>query len=112
MKFNPNYPSPDRKPNAIIEFNQKQLAAYLARARGPGETSMKFKDRPRPTGEAARVGWTTYNLALSPDAGPGSLGIKGPDNDGSDCSIGVPSKLRQMPHAGNTNFDGTVALRE
>src|SRR5215471_3102219 len=62
MKFIPNYPSPDGKPNAIINFNQKELAAYLARARGPGESSMKFKDRPRPTGEAARVTWTTYDL--------------------------------------------------
>ena len=69
MKFIPNYPSPDRKPNAIIEFNQKELAAYLARARGPGESSMKFKDRPRPTGEAARVTWTTYDLPLNPDVG-------------------------------------------
>src|SRR5437764_3612583 len=31
------YPGPGTKPNAIIDFNQKQLAAYLARARGPGE---------------------------------------------------------------------------
>ena len=52
---------PNAKPNGIIEFNQKELAAYLARARGPGETSMKFKERPRPTGEAARVVWTTYD---------------------------------------------------
>src|SRR6266849_3710310 len=37
------YPGPGAKPNGIIDFNQKQLAAYLARARGPGESSMKFK---------------------------------------------------------------------
>src|SRR5437870_1751161 len=35
MKFIPNYPGPDAKANAIIQFNQKELAAYLARARGP-----------------------------------------------------------------------------
>ena len=58
---------PNAKPNGIIEFNRKELAAYLARARGPGETSMKFKDRPRPTGEAARVVWTTYDVPLNPD---------------------------------------------
>ena len=45
------YPGPGAKPNGIIEFNQKQLASYLARARGPGESSMKFKDRPRPSGD-------------------------------------------------------------
>ncbi len=49
------YPRPDDKPTGNIEFHQKELADYLARARGPGETSMKFKLRPRPSGEAARV---------------------------------------------------------
>ena len=65
---------PNAKANAIIEFNQKELAAYLARARGPGETSMKFKERPRPTGEAARAAWTLYDLPLNPDAGIGTKG--------------------------------------
>src|SRR5947209_3992129 len=36
---------PNAKANGIIEFNQKELAAYLARARGPGATSMKFTQR-------------------------------------------------------------------
>src|SRR5579862_6663890 len=62
------YPGPNAKANGIIEFNRKDLAAYLARARGPGETSLKIKDRPRPTGEAARVVWTTYDVPLSPIA--------------------------------------------
>jgi len=62
------YPGPGAKANGIIDFNQKQLAAYLARARGPGESSMKFKPRPRPTGEAARAVWTTYELPLNPGA--------------------------------------------
>src|SRR5258708_251842 len=53
MKFIPNYPGPNAKANAIIQFNQKELAAYLARARGPGESSIKVKDRARPTGESA-----------------------------------------------------------
>ena len=48
------------KPNAIIDFHQKELAAYLARARGPGESSLKITPRPRPAGEAARVVWTLY----------------------------------------------------
>ena len=102
------YPGANAKVSQIIEYNRKDLAAYLARARGPGETSMKFKDRPRPTGEAARVVWTTYDLSLNPDAGPGTLGLKGPDNDGSDWSLGVTSKLGQMPHDGNMDFDGNV----
>src|SRR6266581_2327111 len=35
------YPGPNAKSNQIMERHQKQLAAYLARARGPGESSMK-----------------------------------------------------------------------
>src|SRR3954454_12627888 len=45
----------DKAPNPILEANQKELAAYLARARGPGESAMKIKLRPRPSGEAARA---------------------------------------------------------
>src|SRR5579863_1066301 len=33
------YQGPSAKANGIMEFNQKELAAYLARARGPGESS-------------------------------------------------------------------------
>jgi streptogramin lyase len=102
------YPGPNGKVSKIIEFNRKELAAYLARARGPGETSMTFKDRPRPTGEAARVVWTTYDLPLNPDAGPGTLGLTNPDNDGSDWSSGVTSKLGQMPHDGGMDLEGNV----
>ena len=47
-----------------IEFHQKQLAAYLAPARGPGETSMKFNLRPRPSGEAARVVFKEYDFPM------------------------------------------------
>ena len=61
--------APDHKPSPVLEHNQKQLAAYLARARGPGETSMKFNLRPRPSGEAARVVFTDYEAPPDPDVG-------------------------------------------
>src|SRR5438067_12498200 len=41
------YQGPEHKATPNIEFHQKELAAYLARARGPGATSMKFNLRPR-----------------------------------------------------------------
>src|SRR5580692_4711773 len=101
------YPGPGAKPNGIIDFNQKQLAAYLARARGPGETPMKFEPRPRPTGEAARVVWTTYELPLNPDAGIGTNAKYNP-NDGSDWSLGTTSKLGELPHDGGMGLDGNL----
>src|SRR5580704_8172969 len=101
------YPGPGAKPNGIIEYNQKELAAYLARARGPGETSMKFNKRPRPTGEAARVTWTTYELPLNPDAGIG-IRVKYNPNDGSDWMLGTTSKLGELPHDGGMGQDGNL----
>jgi len=63
------YQGADHKASPVLEHNQKQLAAYLARARGPGETSMKFNLRPRPSGEAARVVFTDYEAPPDPDVG-------------------------------------------
>src|SRR6195256_5261302 len=101
------YPGPNAKPNGIIDFNQKQLAAYLARARGPGESSMKFKERPRPTGEAARAVWTTYDLPLNPDAGIGTNAKYNP-NPGTDWAMGTTSKLGELPHDGGMGLDGNL----
>src|SRR3954453_4580681 len=46
-----SYMGKERPASGILEFHQKELAAYLTRARGPGATSMKLKPEPRPTGE-------------------------------------------------------------
>jgi streptogramin lyase len=99
------YPGPNAKPNQILERHQKQLAAYLARARGPGETSMKVAPRPRPTGEAARAVWTLYDVPLNPDAG---IGTRYNANDGTDWAMGTTSKLGQLPHDGALGLDGTI----
>jgi streptogramin lyase len=99
------YPGPNAKPNQILERHQKQLAAYLARARGPGESSMKVAPRPRPTGEAARAVWTLYDVPLNPDAG---IGTRYNANDGTDWAQGTTSKLGQLPHDGALGLDGTI----
>jgi streptogramin lyase len=99
------YPGPNARVNEIMDRNQKELAAYLARARGPGETSMKFTPRPRPTGEAARVVWKIYDLPLNPDTG---IGTKYQDNDGTDWALGQPSKLGELPHDGGMGLDGNL----
>jgi streptogramin lyase len=99
------YPGPNAKPNQVMERHQKQLAAYLSRARGPGESSMKVVPRPRPTGEAARAVWTLYDIPLNPDAG---IGTRYNANDGTDWSLGTTSKLGQLPHDGALGFDGTI----
>jgi streptogramin lyase len=91
--------------NGIIEHSQKELAAYLARARGPGESSVKVAQRPRPSGEAARATWTLYDLPLNPDTG---IGTKYNNNDGTDWSLGTTSKIGQLPHDGGMGLDGNL----
>jgi streptogramin lyase len=93
---------PDHKPTPNIEFHQKQLAAYLARARGPGETSLKFKLRPRPSGETARVVFKEYDFPVE----GGHL----PSNDGSDWSLGTPSGLNHINgvHDAQADLDGNI----
>src|SRR5213595_966219 len=99
------YPGPNAKSNQIMERHQKELSAYLARARGPGESSMKLATRARPTGEAARAVWTLYDLPLNPDAG---IGTRYNPNDGTDWALGTTSKIGQLPHDGGMGLDGNL----
>src|SRR5262249_5489665 len=84
------YQGADHKASPVLEHNQRELAAYLARARGPGETSMKFNLRPRPSGEAARVVFTDYEAPPDPDVG---MPYKVLTNNGTDWSVGTPSVI-------------------
>ena len=42
------YVGKERQPSGILDYHQKDLAAYLARARGPGESSMQLQARSAP----------------------------------------------------------------
>jgi streptogramin lyase len=99
------YQGPDSKPSAILDFNQKELAAYLARARGPEESSLKIKPRPRPSGEAARAVFTEYDLPLNPDL---NLGTTYQTNDGADWTLATTSKWGILPHDAGMDFEGNL----
>ncbi len=88
------YQGDDAKPNGILDFHEKELAAYLARARGPGPTSMKFKFRPRPSGENARVVYREYDVPVDPELGVDKTATA----DGSDWSLGSPSHGGTLIH--------------
>ena len=98
---------PERALNANIERNQKELAAYLAKARGPGETSMKFNLRPRPSGEAARVVFREYDVPLAADEG---MPYKYLPHNGSDWSQGTPSGMNHANgvHDAQLDLDGNI----
>ena len=81
---------PKRAPDGSIQAHEKELAAYLTAARGPGPTTMQFHLRPRPTGEAARVVFQEYDIPMDPDVhSPTKYAIE----NGSDWSLGTPSGM-------------------
>ncbi len=98
---------PERALNGTIDTHQKEIAAYLARARGPGETSMRFHLKPRPSGEAARVVYREYDVPLDPDMG---LPYKYLPLDGSDWSLGTGSLMNGANgvHDAQLDLDGNI----
>ena len=93
--------------NASIQGHEKELAAYLARARGPGPTSMKFNLLPRPNGEAARVVFKEYDVPTNSDSGVSWQYVL---NNGSDWSKGTPSLVfgNNSVHDAVQDLDGNV----
>lgn len=77
--------------NGTIESHMDELAAYLAKARGPEPSAMDFSHmRSPPRGEAARVVFREYDVPV--DTSEPQDYIYNP-NDGRDWSYGTPSKF-------------------
>ncbi len=89
----------------MLDFHQKELAAYLARAARSRPGGFKITSRPRPAGEAARAVFTEYDVPLNPDQA-----LPAPDhpNDGSDWSLGTPSRVGSLPHDAAADLDGNL----
>ena len=96
------YQGPEHKSTPNIDFHQKELAAYLAKARGPGESSMKFNLRPRPSGEAARAVIKEYDFPMEQGH---TISM-----DGSDWSLGTGSSMNHVagPHDAQMDLDGNI----
>ena len=80
------YAPEDAKPNPVIHAYKQELAEYLGRVRGPGNSPLNLKLLPRPTGESARIVVTEYDLSR-PDM-PGWI----MEHNGVDWSEGTPSR--------------------
>jgi streptogramin lyase len=80
----------DHKAQGLLDYHQKELAAYLARARGPSADGLNLRLRPKLSGDAARAMFIEYDVPLDPNAG---LPADFVANDGSDWSQGTPSVL-------------------
>jgi streptogramin lyase len=83
------YMAKERAPSGILDYHQKELAAYLARARGP-KSEAKFTVPARPSGEAARVEIREFDMPLDADQ---NLPANFVQNDGSDWSLATPSVM-------------------
>jgi streptogramin lyase len=99
------YLGPDHKPQGVIDHSQQELAAYLARARGPGESTVKMVLRPRPSGETARVVFKEYDVPLQADL---DVPAKTPLTDGSDWLNGTPSRRGSLVHDAWADLDGKL----
>jgi streptogramin lyase len=84
------YQGAEHKAQGLLDYHQQELAAYLARARGPAEGGLNLQLRPKLSDEAARVVFTEYEVPLDPNAG---LPADFVSNNGSDWSQGTPSTL-------------------
>lgn len=73
-------------PDAVVRAYKPELAEYLGRVRGPDNSPLTIRALPRPTGEAARVVVTEYDL---PRPGAPDWVMK---HNGADWSEGTPSR--------------------
>ena len=83
--------SDDQAPNPLMDYYKKDLAAWLAKVRGPASAPLKFTPPPRPTGTATLMVVHEYD---TPERGYGLPGY----NDGSDWSQGPLDKLDNAHH--------------
>jgi streptogramin lyase len=96
---------PKAEINPVLDFHQAELAKYLAKARGPDESGFRITTRPRPSGEAARVVFREYDVPLNPDQ---DLPATPPPNNGSDWTMGTPSRIGSLPHDAAADLDGNL----
>jgi streptogramin lyase len=80
------YAPENATPNPVIHAYKQELADYLGRVRGPGNSPLNLKLLPRPTGEPAQIVVTEYDLSR-PDMPGWTM-----EHNGTDWSEGTPSR--------------------
>ena len=100
-------PRPDAAPMPLIRYYKDELAAYLARMRGPGPSPLKFKPFPRPRGEAAQVVITEYDVTSNSDP------TQYVTQDGSNWEEGAPSAYESRGvHDAEVDSNGYVWIAD
>jgi virginiamycin B lyase len=80
------FAAPGATPDELIHAYRPELAEYLGRVRGPGNSPLTLRPLPRPTGEAAQIVVTEFDL---PRPGMPDWVMK---HNGTDWSEGTPSR--------------------
>ena len=93
-------------PTTTIGYHKADLARYLARVRGPGPSPMTLKRHPRPTGDAARVVITEYDVppAETPDELAWTDGSDWTEGSSAGGHFAVGIHDLQVDEAGNAWF--------
>jgi streptogramin lyase len=91
--------------NPVLDYHHDELAAYLAKTRGPNGGAFKVTSRPRPSGEAARAVFKEYDVPLNLDQ---ELPAAEPPNDGSDWTKATTSRAGSLPHDAAADLDGNL----
>src|SRR5581483_1308345 len=97
-----------RDPNRVspvIDAYKPELAAYLAKVRGPSSAPLKYQLVPRPSGDAAQVVITEFDLPF--DLPPGDTRDSLAANRGNLWSNGEPSD-HMPPHDARVDQRGVV----
>jgi streptogramin lyase len=99
-------PEMDQPPMPLLRYFKDDLAAYLAKVRGPAST-LQFTPIPRPRGEAAQVVITEYDITSNIDPTWFTTA------DGSDWMEGTPSAYENRgPHDAEVAPDGAVWIAD
>jgi virginiamycin B lyase len=99
------------RPNAAvtptIDAYKDEIVRFLTKVRGPSPASYELKPLPRPTGDAARVVITEYDLPR-PEAPPEAY-----VHNGSDWMEGTPSRWQgRAAHDAAVGPDGSIFLSD
>jgi len=99
------YLGADHKAQGMLDHHEEELANYLAKSRGPGESAMRYTLRPRPSGETARVVFKEYDVPLQAEL---NMPAKDPTTDGSDWQNGTPSRRGSLVHDAWADLNGNL----
>ena len=102
-------PNFERPPNAFLDRFGTEFVEYLAKIRGPGESPLRPRPLPRPSGEATRVVMTEYDYPSVEHP----YGVVTDISQSRDWSDGSPSRMfSRGSHDAEVDANGMVWIAD